>query len=132
VAIGIDQFALPHDSLAVALKEHRLHRNFQGYTTDDAAALLGFGASAIGGLPQGYVQNAAPLPGSTGRRSAEGGWRPRAASAFPRRTGCAGRSSSTQMCDFAVDLKGPASPLAAELEALEPFGPTASSRSRTG
>jgi oxygen-independent coproporphyrinogen-3 oxidase len=59
-AIGIDHFALPHDDLAVALREGRLHRNFQGYTTDDAPALLGFGASAIGSLPQGYVQNAVP------------------------------------------------------------------------
>ena len=38
--------------------QKRLHRNFQGYTTDEAAALIGFGTSAIGTLPQGYVQNA--------------------------------------------------------------------------
>jgi oxygen-independent coproporphyrinogen-3 oxidase len=56
-SIGIDHFALPSDSLAVAAVSGRLHRNFQGYTTDAAPALLGFGASAIGGLPQGYVQN---------------------------------------------------------------------------
>src|SRR5271165_3217058 len=36
----------------------RLKRSFQGYTTDAAPALIGFGASAIGSLPQGYVQNA--------------------------------------------------------------------------
>jgi oxygen-independent coproporphyrinogen III oxidase len=35
-----------------------LRRNFQGYTTDDAPVLIGFGTSAIGSLPQGYVQNA--------------------------------------------------------------------------
>ena len=35
----------------------RLHRNFQGYTTDAAPTLIGLGASAIGRLPQGYVQN---------------------------------------------------------------------------
>ena len=39
------------------LREGRLRRNFQGYTTDDSNVLLGFGASAIGRLPQGYVQN---------------------------------------------------------------------------
>jgi oxygen-independent coproporphyrinogen-3 oxidase len=55
--IGIDHFARPADGLAEAAREHRLHRNFQGYTTDAAPALLGFGASAIGSLPQGYVQN---------------------------------------------------------------------------
>ena len=61
VKIGLDHFALPEDELAVALKEERLHRNFQGYTTDQAKVLLGMGASAIGQLPQGYVQNALPL-----------------------------------------------------------------------
>ncbi len=48
---------LPGDEMAVALGEGRLRRNFQGYTTDASNILLGFGASAIGHLPQGYVQN---------------------------------------------------------------------------
>ncbi len=61
VAIGLDHFAKSTDPLAVAAKSGRLHRNFQGYTTDTAATLLGFGASAIGSLPQGYAQNAAPI-----------------------------------------------------------------------
>ena len=61
VAIGLDHFARPGDSMACALAEGRLHRNFQGYTTDPADVLLGFGASAIGSLPRGYVQNAADL-----------------------------------------------------------------------
>ena len=56
-AIGIDHFALPSDGLAQSARHNRLHRNFQGYTTDAAPALIGFGASAIGSLPQGYVQN---------------------------------------------------------------------------
>jgi oxygen-independent coproporphyrinogen-3 oxidase len=43
--------------MAVAFREGRLRRNFQGYTTDASSVLLGFGASAIGHLPQGYVQN---------------------------------------------------------------------------
>ncbi len=59
--IGLDHFALPGDSMSRALEESRLHRNFQGYTTDQAQALIGFGASSIGALPQGYVQNAVPL-----------------------------------------------------------------------
>ncbi len=57
VAIGIDHFAKPADSLAMAARSGRLHRNFQGYTTDEAPALIGLGASSIGCLPQGYVQN---------------------------------------------------------------------------
>ncbi len=59
VRIGLDHFSRPDDPLAVAQREGRLHRNFQGYTADDCSALIGFGASAIGSLPQGYVQNAA-------------------------------------------------------------------------
>ena len=55
--IGLDHFARPEDSLAVAQREGRLRRNFQGYTTDMATAILGFGPSAIGDLPGGYVQN---------------------------------------------------------------------------
>jgi oxygen-independent coproporphyrinogen-3 oxidase len=55
--IGIDHFAKPSDPLAVAARTGRLRRNFQGYTVDPADALIGIGASAIGRLPQGYVQN---------------------------------------------------------------------------
>ena len=57
VAIGLDHFALPGDSMAIAARNGTLHRNFQGYTTDAADALIGVGASSIGSLPQGYVQN---------------------------------------------------------------------------
>lgn len=62
VAIGIDHFAKAGDSLAIAAKSGRLHRNFQGYTTEQTDALVGIGASAIGKLPQGYVQNAVDMP----------------------------------------------------------------------
>jgi oxygen-independent coproporphyrinogen-3 oxidase len=55
--IGLDHFALPDDALCVAEAAGRLHRNFQGYTTDEATTLLGVGVSAIGHLPQGFVQN---------------------------------------------------------------------------
>lgn len=58
VQIGLDHFAKPTDPLVIRQREGRLHRNFQGYTTDDATAMIGFGTSAIGFLPQGYVQNA--------------------------------------------------------------------------
>ena len=54
VRIGLDHFARPGDPLAQA----KARRNFQGYTTDHTDALIGLGASAIGRLPQGYVQNA--------------------------------------------------------------------------
>ena len=57
VQIGLDHFARPDDAMALAFAERTLRRNFQGYTTDQSEVLLGFGASAIGHLPQGYVQN---------------------------------------------------------------------------
>jgi oxygen-independent coproporphyrinogen-3 oxidase len=58
IKIGIDHFARPGDSLAIAAAEGQLHRNFQGYTSDAARTLIGIGATAIGRTPQGYVQNA--------------------------------------------------------------------------
>ena len=61
VQIGFDHFAHPDDPMANAVQTGELHRNFQGYTTDTAPAMLAFGASAIGYLPQGYVQNELPL-----------------------------------------------------------------------
>lgn len=61
-AIGLDHYARPHDALALAERTGTLCRNFQGYTTDNAGALLGFGASAISALPHGYVQNLVSVP----------------------------------------------------------------------
>jgi oxygen-independent coproporphyrinogen-3 oxidase len=57
VAIGLDHFALPGDSMARAAARGTLRRNFQGYTTDTAPYLLGFGASAISRTPRGFAQN---------------------------------------------------------------------------
>ena len=74
--VGLDHFARPSDDLAAALKAGRLRRNFQGYTVDDAPILIGLGVSAIGTLPQGYVQNAAPL--ADYRRAIENGQLPTA------------------------------------------------------
>jgi oxygen-independent coproporphyrinogen-3 oxidase len=69
--IGLDHFARTQDTLAGAEETRTLHRNFQGYTTDDAAALIGFGASAISKLPGGYAQNASSVP--TWRAAIEAG-----------------------------------------------------------
>ena len=59
--IGLDHFARSDDVLVARQRECRLHRNFQGYTADEAPILLGIGASAISSLPQGYAQNAASM-----------------------------------------------------------------------
>ncbi|MEI8396629.1 MAG: oxygen-independent coproporphyrinogen III oxidase [Rhodospirillaceae bacterium] len=55
--IGLDHFAVPDDELAVSQRAGELRRNFQGYTNDRAEVLIGLGCSAIGALPDGYVQN---------------------------------------------------------------------------
>ncbi|WP_226779925.1 oxygen-independent coproporphyrinogen III oxidase [Oceaniglobus trochenteri] len=60
--IGIDHFAREGDELETAARGGRLRRNFQGYTADTCATLIGLGASSISRLPQGYVQNAAATP----------------------------------------------------------------------
>ena len=55
--IGIDHFALPTDSLAIAARESRLARNFQGYTDDSCETLIGLGPSSISRFREGYAQN---------------------------------------------------------------------------
>ena len=57
VYIGMDHFAKPEDELAVAQKEGRLWRNFQGYTTRKGVELIGIGATSIGMLYDSYFQN---------------------------------------------------------------------------
>lgn len=124
--IGFDHFALPDDELAVAARTGRLHRNFQGYTTDDARILLGLGASAIGRLPQGFVQNAPDVGGYS--RAIAGG---QLATARGVALGPDDRLRSQVierlMCDLDVDLdavaaaEGVREPFEAELLALEPF-----------
>lgn len=57
IQIGLDHFVQPQDSMALSYLTGDLKRNFQGYTTDKAPALIGFGPSAISSVPQGYYQN---------------------------------------------------------------------------
>jgi oxygen-independent coproporphyrinogen-3 oxidase len=71
-SIGIDHFARPGDALAVAARNGSLRRNFQGYTADTSPVLIGLGASSIGRLPQGYVQNM-PATGEYQRMADAGG-----------------------------------------------------------
>ena len=101
--IGLDHFALPHDGLAAAQRSGRLHRNFQGYTTDQAPVLIGLGVSSISRTPDGYVQNL----------SLEREWRAAvSAGHLPAARGVAlspedvfvGAIIERLMCDFAVDV----------------------------
>lgn len=61
VYVGMDHFALPEDSLAVAKRQGRLHRNFQGYSTQPDCDLIALGVSAIGRIGATYSQNAKTL-----------------------------------------------------------------------
>jgi oxygen-independent coproporphyrinogen-3 oxidase len=60
--IGMDHFALPGDALAAAKRQGRLHRNFQGYSTQPDCDLIALGVSAIGRMGATYSQNAKTLP----------------------------------------------------------------------
>ena len=121
--IGLDHYARPDDAMTRALDEGRLRRNFQGYTTDPSSALLGFGASAIGALVEGYVQNAVPLRAygeavRDGRLAVTRGVRATADDRLRRAV------IERLMCDMAVDLTdlgADADAFAAELSALAPM-----------
>ncbi len=103
VRIGLDHFALPADSLCKAMAQGRMHRNFQGYTTDEATILLGLGASAIGNLPQGFSQNVSQELGW--RAAIDGGNLPIARGlALTDDDRFRGEIIEKLMCDFEVDL----------------------------
>ncbi|WP_420478930.1 oxygen-independent coproporphyrinogen III oxidase [Brevundimonas sp. FT23028] len=102
-AIGLDHFALPHDSLAAADRAGRLHRNFQGYTTDEAELLIGLGASAISHAPGGFAQN--HTVERDWRAAVQRGELPVARGvALTARDAFIGEIIERLMCDFAVDV----------------------------
>lgn len=70
-SVGLDHFVRVDDPMFAAQQERTLHRNFQGYTTDTADAMIGLGVSSIGALPDGYCQNTADVR-SYARMIAEG------------------------------------------------------------
>ena len=101
--IGLDHYARPGDALAVAAENGTLHRNFQGYTTDTCETLIGFGASSIGRLAQGYVQNAV-LIGDYQRRIATGELAVSKGCAFAAEDRLRAAVIERIMCDYRVDL----------------------------
>ncbi len=101
--IGIDHFVLPTDTMARAADTGRLRRNFQGYTDDPCATLIGLGASAISQLPQGYVQNrAATLTYSKAIEA--GGLATGRGHALSRADRVTARAIEALMCGFSLDL----------------------------
>ena len=117
IALGIDHFADQDDNLAAAASDGRMRRNFQGYTTDDAETLIGFGASSIGRLPQGYVQNSV---------SAADYIRKVRAGELPTMRGFAlslsdriiGRLIESLMCDFSFSISDLKRAFGAEVDSL--------------
>jgi len=102
VPIGLDHFARPGDSLAKAAASGTLRRNFQGYTTDSADALLGLGASAIGRLPGGFAQNSPDLAGYT-RAIESGRFATAKGIALTADDRLRGDIIERLMCDFSAD-----------------------------
>ncbi|GAB1583066.1 oxygen-independent coproporphyrinogen III oxidase [Phyllobacterium phragmitis] len=101
--IGLDHFALPDDELSLARGTGRLHRNFQGYTTDDCKTLIGLGASAIGKFAQGYAQNEVPV-GLYADRIANGEFAFAKGYRLTEEDRFRGVLIERVMCDFSVDV----------------------------
>jgi oxygen-independent coproporphyrinogen-3 oxidase len=103
VRIGLDHFALPDDELARAAESGTLRRNFQGYTTDQCENLLGFGASAIGRLSHGYVQNEVP-PGLYAKRISSRSLATAKGYRMTAEDSLRAHVIERVMCDFAADV----------------------------
>ncbi|WP_230531492.1 oxygen-independent coproporphyrinogen III oxidase [Microvirga roseola] len=101
--IGLDHYALPEDSMVQAQVGGSLHRNFQGYTTDPSDVLIGFGASAIGRLTQGYAQNEVVL-GRYAERILQGELATAKGYALTADDRLRADLIERVMCDFRVDL----------------------------
>ena len=129
--IGLDHFARPDDPMAIAAREGTLRRNFQGYTTDVADALIGLGASSIGRAPEGFMQNAPDV--GAWRRAVEAGQ-------LSIVRGCAvsqddvlrGGVIERLMCDFAVDFGALAAAATGESHALDDALPDLEGLQRDG
>ena len=121
-AIGFDHFALPDDRLALAARTGTLHRNFQGYTDDDNASLIGFGASSISRLEEGYAQNVADTTAYS-RAIREGRLATVRGHAFSESDRARAAVIDRLMCQQEVDLDtlGIAEPFVDELALLRPL-----------
>ncbi|MBU8543253.1 MULTISPECIES: oxygen-independent coproporphyrinogen III oxidase [Roseomonadaceae] len=118
VPIGLDHFTRPEDPMARAARDGTLRRNFQGYTTDVADALIGLGASSIGRLPQGFAQNETEI-GAWRRRVESGQLATARGLAVTAEDVARGAVIERLMCDFTV--RPPADLLADAMPALLPL-----------
>lgn len=117
--IGIDHFARPEDGLAVAQREGRLRRNFQGYTDDRAEVLIGLGASSISRFPEGYAQNQ-PQTRLYANAIAEGRLATCRGFSLTREDIWRARAIEALMCDFQLDLDELRDRFAVQPEELAP------------
>jgi oxygen-independent coproporphyrinogen-3 oxidase len=114
--IGMDHFAVPEDELAVAQRQRRLHRNFQGYSTHADCDLLALGVSAIGTVGPTYYQNYRVLDDYCG--SIERGVLPIMRGIELSADDCARRAIiQALMCHFELSIE------AIEAELKVPFAP---------
>jgi len=126
--IGLDHYARADDELTPVAKSGRMTRNFQGYTDDDADALVGLGASSIGRLPQGFAQNE-PAVGNYMRAIAAGNLATVRGIALSAEDRVRGHIIERLMCDMTVDLGAVSAEsgfdigtdFSQELESLQPF-----------
>lgn len=128
VYIGMDHFAKPDDELAVAQRQKKLQRNFQGYSTRAGSDIYGFGMSSISQTPEAYWQNEKELPRY--QEAVEAGRLPLHRGYFVTAEDQVRRAAIMHtMCDLALDFQALsielgvdfASFFARELAALEPF-----------
>jgi oxygen-independent coproporphyrinogen III oxidase len=123
-SVGLDHYARPDDKLVA--QGGKLGRNFQGYTEDDADALVSLGASAISRLPQGFAQNQ-PAVGNYSRAVAEGKLATVKGITLSADDRLRGHIIERLMCDMAVDLDaaadeiGLATDFSGEIESLQPY-----------
>lgn len=127
IQIGMDHFALPHDSLAKAQEEGALRRNFQGYTNDPSSTLLGLGASSIGKLPSAYFQNTRDIDAYQ-RKIGERDFATQRGLVLSGEDKLRAAIIEKLMCELSVNIETVCrehnyslSALGAEIEALEPY-----------
>ncbi len=127
VHIGLDHFSKAGSEMDVAQREGRLHRNFQGYTTDTAKTLLAFGASAISTLPGGFIQNKSAARDYM-KATKDGGLATARGVGLTDQDRLRSHIIERLMCDFQVDLEAiceehgiAVQDLAGDMETLNPL-----------
>ncbi|MBR9808586.1 MAG: oxygen-independent coproporphyrinogen III oxidase [Alphaproteobacteria bacterium] len=119
VAIGLDHYARPEDSLTQSLRDGTIRRTFQGYTDNPCKTLIGLGPSAISELPGGFFQTSKAQP--IWRAQVEGGVLPISRGVLQSADDkVRARAIETVMSTMRVDINDVAREMHAPMRALEP------------